>query len=93
MASCVVVSVLDADVVVTFCVVEFEREPLWAVTGCVVVSDCLWTGSVVAVVVWGNVTAAEVSFGVTLAVEGVIAVSSPENWRKDTFKHTHSPLK
>lgn len=88
-----VVSVLVADVVVSFCVVPFECEPLWVVTGCVVVSDCLWTGPVVAVVVWGNVTAAEVSFGVTVVVEGVIAVSSPENWRKNTFKYTHSLLK
>lgn len=68
-ASCVLV----IDVVATCCVVVFECEPLCAVTGCPAVCE-----PVVVAVGWGNATAAEPCFGVTLAVEGVFAVSSPK---------------
>lgn len=76
-APCVVVSIVVVDVVVCCCVLMLESELLWAGTGCPAVYDSLST--VVVVVSWGNVTAAEPCFGTTLCTtEGVFDASSPK---------------
>lgn len=74
--------VVDIVVVVTCSVKVFECELLWSVTDFPAVCDCLSIEPVVVVVGWGNVTAVDSCFGVTLTVEGAFSVSSPKKWSK-----------
>lgn len=84
--SCVVVSILVADVVVTCSIVVFECELFWPRPSATIsdVCGCVSVEPVVVVVDWGNVAAVERCFEVTLTVEKLV-VSSPKNGGEDTF--------